>query len=117
MKISSITFIKSEDVPRSMRNTKSYENVQRILLEMKQAPPGMSLVIEGDFQKYERYALQRNLHKHGAKVSCSLGQQNGKSVMFVKRLTDAEWRDWMGTVPVKGLPSPRPVASSAKGGK
>lgn len=110
MKINSITFIQSDAIPKSMRNTQASVSIKQILDQLSKAPTGQSLVISGEFKKYERYVLQKRLHKHGQKVTVSNGVHNGHPCLFVKRLTDAEWHEWMGAVPVAG----RPIAAKGK---
>ncbi|SRR6266576_1527836 len=97
MKITSIRFIDTESIPASTRNTKGSANVQAILDKLKEAPAGKSLAVEGDgVKKFERYALQKALQKKGAKVTVSNGQTaNGKACLNVKKLSDAEWKEWM----------------------
>lgn len=99
MKIMSINFINSEDVPKvAPRNTANQANLNAILENLAKAGAGKSLVITGeDIKKFERYQLQKALQKRGAKVLVNSGTHptTGKPVLFVRRLTDKEWADWM----------------------
>lgn len=98
MKITSITFIDSNSIPVRVRNTQNSANVTAILDNVNKAPTGKSLLISGDdLKKFERYQLQKALQKAGAHVLVTSGlhPQTNKPCLFVKRLTDAEWKEWM----------------------
>lgn len=98
MKITSINFIDSSTIPVKSRNTKTNANVIAILDNLQKAPAGKSLLVAGDdLKKFERYQLQKALQKAGAHVLVTSGihPQTNKPCLFVKRLTEAEWKEWM----------------------
>jgi hypothetical protein len=100
MRIESINFINSEDVPLTTRNTKANAAVTTIMETLAKATQGKSLIVAAsDIKKFERYALQKTLQKRGAKVLVSNGNHptTGKPCLFVKRLTDKEWNDWQSS--------------------
>jgi O-acetylhomoserine/O-acetylserine sulfhydrylase-like pyridoxal-dependent enzyme len=98
MKITSINFIDTANLPvRTKRNTENAKMVATILENLKKAPSGKSLVIAADsIAKYERYQLQKKLQEGGAQVLVSTGvhAQTNKPVLFVRLLSDKEWKEW-----------------------
>jgi hypothetical protein len=98
MKITSINFIDTANLPvKAPRNTERQAQVRTILENVAKAPAGKSMVIAADgIKKYERYQLQKALQDAGGHVTVSNGThaQTGKPVLFVRRLSDAEWKEY-----------------------
>lgn len=98
MKITSINFIDTANLPvKTPRNTESAGQVRTIIESLAKAPTGKSLVlsVEG-LEKYNRYQLQKKLQEAGAQVTVSQGthKETGKPVLFIRKLTAAEWKEW-----------------------
>ena len=96
LKITSIRYIDTDSIPASTRNTKGTEVVNQLIEKLKDAPAGKSVDFSADgVKKFTRYALQKALQKRGAKVTVSNNTFNGKPSLSVKKLSDAEWKEWM----------------------
>lgn len=97
VKIQSINLIDASAIPvYSARNTQRAKDVQVILENLSKAPAGKGLVIAGsDLKKFQRYALQKSLQKAGAKATVSFGKHNNADVLFIRKLTDAEWKEYV----------------------
>jgi hypothetical protein len=99
MKINSITLVDSSTIPRiQARNTQRAKETAEILVQLAKAPAGKAVAIDAsDVKKYERYSMQKALQKAGAHaiVTSGINPANGKLSLFVNRLTDAEWKDWL----------------------
>lgn len=97
VKIESINLIDASAIPVfNPRNTQRAKDVQTILDRLKQAPVGKGLVIAGrDLKKFERYALQKALQKAGAKATVSFGKHENADVLFIRKLSDAEWKAYV----------------------
>jgi hypothetical protein len=94
MKITSITPIRAEDLPKKVANTRSNQNVQEIANHLKTNP---HLVVSGDdMKKFERYALQRKLQKAGCRVLVQSGTHptTKKPSLFIRTLSDKEWKEY-----------------------
>jgi hypothetical protein len=98
MKISSITFIDAANLPiKAKRNTERAQQVAQILGAIEKCPTGKAIAIDTEkVEKFERYQLQKALQDSGAKVVVLLGanSKTGKPALFVRRLTDAEWKEY-----------------------
>jgi hypothetical protein len=99
MKITSTNFIDTANLPvRTKRNTENAKIVATILENVNKAPSGKSLVIACEsIAKYERYQLQKKLQEAGAHVLVSTGEHKDtkKPVLFVRKLSDKEWGEWV----------------------
>jgi hypothetical protein len=99
MKITSINFIDTSNLPvRAKRNTENAKLTATIMENINKAPAGKSLVLVCEsIAKYERYQLQKRLQEAGAKVLVSAGVQTGtgKPALFIRKLSDKEWAEWV----------------------
>lgn len=99
MKITSVTVVPLGSLPQhAARNTQRSKDVQTIIENLTKVRDGQALMISGtDIKKFERYALQKQLQKSGAKCVVLSGQhpETKKDALFVKRLSDAEWREYI----------------------
>jgi RNase adaptor protein for sRNA GlmZ degradation len=96
----SINFLRSEDVQIKMRyrNTQRARNVSTIIENLnRKGAPSVLFIDATDAAKYERYALQKALHVAGAHVLVASGvnEKTNKPVLAIKRLTDAEWKEYL----------------------
>lgn len=95
MKISSINFIQQGAIPAVQKNTELALAASEVGKHLAKLAAGQALQIDGEFDKYTRYNLQKKLQAMGHKVLVIGGKNSaGKPAFYVKRLTDAEWREW-----------------------
>jgi len=103
MKITTINFVQESTLPkREPANTQMQGNVRQILENLGKAKAGQALVIMGDdLKKFERYALQKKLQKAGAHVTVGIytNPENGKQGLSVRKMSDAEWKDYIAAAP------------------
>jgi RNase adaptor protein for sRNA GlmZ degradation len=96
----SINFLRPEDVQIKMRkrNTERAQNVATIIENLnRKGAPTVLYIDSSEAAKYERYALQKALHSAGAHVIVAAGvnEKTNKPVLAVKRLSDAEWKEYL----------------------
>lgn len=99
MKIVSINVVKPGDVLlKKTRDTQKNRNVETIIEALTKDKSGDDLIINGnDVKKFERYAMQKALHKRGIKVLLQNGisRVTQKPVMVIHRMTDKEWKEYV----------------------
>jgi hypothetical protein len=98
MKITSINVVQPEEVIlHAKRNTERAKNVREILEFFAKNSGAREIALTGEQKKSERYALQKALQRAGAHVTVHDGTsaKTGKTMLVVRRLTDAEWKEYL----------------------
>ncbi len=98
MKITSITAVQpGEVILRAQRDTERARNVREIMEYFQKNGAAREIALIGEPKKFERYALQKSLQKSGAHVTVHSGTsaKTGKPVLIVRRLSEAEWKEYI----------------------
>jgi hypothetical protein len=95
MKIASISPIRPEDMPLRFKNTASHRNAL-IISQHLQSNPHLIISCE-EIKPQERQHIQKKLRDLGHHVLVHTGPHptTKKLALFIRTLSDVEWRDYI----------------------